>query len=512
MQMTILKLNLAVVINYIAALTICVGQVILPLHPNRRVVKRLTREERNVLSRGRKPLEVFYNSAVYASIDHSITPSKSKRLSKFKEARLSYLRSSVGNKDHPGHRRRTANVSTPFPLLQGYGSHYVTAYVGTPPQRTTLLVDTGSSVTAFPCVCCEDGCGAHTDSYFDPAKSETYNKLSCEECSDGAICSDNQCLVGVSYLEGSHWNGYQVTDKFYLGCTNHEDNSKAESLNIDYTFACECNESGLFQTQMENGIMGLIPHNHHISNILFNEKKISQRQFSICFGWELKSSVEGVHSGLMVIGGTDTRHHITPMVYAKTFPGHVGYSVNMRSRYLAENNGKINKIKSQESTMGNDNSPPSIVDTGTTFFLLSSTFYDDFRKTWRDITGFNFDDDTVALSKDQLRNLPVLLMQLEGTAGQECDDDHPMLAKRVDSSHCNDVLIEIPPSHYLFSIGDNLFSIEIEFERSFTNGIIGANVLQKHDVLFDDDNSQIGFARSKCEYDFLKESKSSSSY
>jgi len=465
------------------------------------------------MSRGRKPLEIFYNSAVYASIDRSVSPSKSKRLSKYKAARLNYLiRHSVGNKKHPGHGRRAASVSTPFPLLQGYGSHYVTAYVGTPPQRTTLLVDTGSSVTAFPCVCCEDnGCGYHTDSYFDPSKSETYDKLSCEECTDGAICSDDQCLVGVSYLEGSHWNGYQVKDKFYLGCTNHEDNSKAESLKIDYTFACECNESGLFQTQMENGIMGLIPHDHHISNLLFNEKKITQHQFSICFGWELTSSVEGVHSGLMVIGGVDTRHHITPMVYAKTFAGHGGFSVNMRSLYLSESNGKINKIKVEQNSGYNDNIPPSIVDTGTTFFLLSSAFYDDFRKTWNDITGFNFDDEQVALSKEQLSNLPILLMQLEGKAGQECEDDHPMLAKRVDSLHCNDVLIEIPPIHYLFSIGDNLFSIEIEFERSFTNGIIGANVLQKHDVLFDDDNSQIGFARSKCEYDFLKESKISSS-
>merc|ERR1712060_861274 len=370
-------------------------------------------------------------------------------------------------------------------------------------------VDTGSYVTGFPCVCCEDGCGEHTDSYFDPAKSSTYHKLSCGECSGDGVCgADDQCVVGVSYLEGSSWNGYQVTDKFHLGDKNDEGNVEAKNLKVDFTFACECQETGLFQTQMENGIMGLIPHDHHISNILFNEKKISQRQFSICFGWELKSSIKGVHSGLMVIGGVDTRHHTTPMVYAKKVHGEGGYSVNVRSLYLAENNGKINKIERyQSSGRSVDTAPPSIVDTGTTFFLLNSAFYDDFKMQWKEITGVNFDDEEVTFSKEQLSNLPTILLQLEGTAEQKCEDN-PMLAKRVDSLHYNDVLIEIPPSHYLFSFGNNKFSIEIEFDRSFTSGIIGANVLQKHDVLFDNDNSQIGFAKSNCDYEHLEQSKS----
>lgn len=64
------------------------------------------------------------------------------------------------------------------PLSQGYGTHLANVWVGSPhPQRKTVIVDTGSHFTAFPCQGCNN-CGAvyHTDPYFDPLKSGT---LSC---------------------------------------------------------------------------------------------------------------------------------------------------------------------------------------------------------------------------------------------------------------------------------------------------------------------------------------------
>jgi hypothetical protein len=38
-----------------------------------------------------------------------------------------------------------------FPLFQGMGTHYSYIYVGSPPQRVSVIVDTGSHHTAFPC-------------------------------------------------------------------------------------------------------------------------------------------------------------------------------------------------------------------------------------------------------------------------------------------------------------------------------------------------------------------------
>jgi hypothetical protein len=37
------------------------------------------------------------------------------------------------------------------PLFRGYGTHFVYLWVGTPPQRVSVIVDSGSQHTAFPC-------------------------------------------------------------------------------------------------------------------------------------------------------------------------------------------------------------------------------------------------------------------------------------------------------------------------------------------------------------------------
>ena len=60
------------------------------------------------------------------------------------------------------------------PLYPGYGTHFSYVYVGTPPQRQSVIIDTGSHYTAFPCTGCSQ-CGQHTDSYWDMKNSSTMN-------------------------------------------------------------------------------------------------------------------------------------------------------------------------------------------------------------------------------------------------------------------------------------------------------------------------------------------------
>lgn len=65
-------------------------------------------------------------------------------------------RSEVAIADN-GHRR--LSDSTTAPLFRGLGTHYSFLWVGTPPQRVSVIMDTGSHHTAFPCVGCK--CGKH---------------------------------------------------------------------------------------------------------------------------------------------------------------------------------------------------------------------------------------------------------------------------------------------------------------------------------------------------------------
>ena len=120
-------------------------------------------------------------------------------------------------------------------LYQGYGTHYVDLWVGTPPQRQTVIIDTGSSVTAFPCSGC-DHCGSnpatgeqyHLDDDFDTSASSTYREKACDP-SVRAPCDLGMCLahshngqamghhcqVTVSYAEGSSWTAVEGVDVVY---------------------------------------------------------------------------------------------------------------------------------------------------------------------------------------------------------------------------------------------------------------------------------------------------------
>lgn len=140
-------------------------------------------------------------------------------------------------------------------LYQGYGTHYLDLWIGNPvPQRQTLIVDTGSSVTAFPCSRCRH-CGTddkvrfHLDGLYDESSSETFKEKDCRgenrgECSVG-VCTDDSnnnndnsngedrpyCKVDVAYAEGSTWTASEASDVVYpWGSFEEEEESGVENI------------------------------------------------------------------------------------------------------------------------------------------------------------------------------------------------------------------------------------------------------------------------------------------
>lgn len=149
----------------------------------------------------------------------------------------------------PGQTRRRSMSSAGSPELApaftGYGTHYVYLYVGTPAQRQSVIIDTGSHFTAFPCTGCSN-CGSHTDPYYDLDKSNTESI---------PLCGGSKCLFSQSYAEGSSWHAYKVVDKIWVGGSSADEVANGDLYQVDYTFGCQTSEAGLFKTQLENGIM-----------------------------------------------------------------------------------------------------------------------------------------------------------------------------------------------------------------------------------------------------------------
>ena len=117
-------------------------------------------------------------------------------------------------------------------------------------------------------------CGAHTDPYYDPTKSSTANIPKCNNL---------PCVLAQSYSEGSSWKAYKLTDKLWIGGLTPNMVPGAETLSIDYPLACQTSETGLFKTQLADGIMGLSNADDTLLPMLQKAGIVSNRIFALCF-------------------------------------------------------------------------------------------------------------------------------------------------------------------------------------------------------------------------------------
>jgi hypothetical protein len=178
------------------------------------------------------------------------------------------------------------------PLFQGIGTHYSSLWVGTPPQRQSVIVDTGSHYTAFPCEgCVKCGPEYHTDPLFLHDRSESFEQMQCggpgstsSSCQVGS-CAGGRCEFSQSYTEGSSWRAFAATDVLWAG-RDSDDPLNAQygaSFSIPFTFGCQFSEAGLFETQLANGIMGMSDHDATFAKQLFVQGRIQHEMFTMCF-------------------------------------------------------------------------------------------------------------------------------------------------------------------------------------------------------------------------------------
>jgi hypothetical protein len=398
------------------------------------------------------------------------------------------------------------------PLNQGYGTHYVNLWVGSPtPQRKTVIVDTGSHYTAFPCTGCTH-CGDtyHTDPFFIPSQSDTFRPLECNECIRGAVCKKDKCVLSQSYTEGSSWVAYLAEDELFCGGNDILD--AADPMNqefmIPFMFGCQTSETGLFVTQLADGIMGMSAHESTLPKRLYDLNKIDQNMFAICFQRQLGTSRHGVTAGVMTLGGVDDRLHSTPMVYAKNMAMMGWYTVYVKKIYMQtaslENNKRIIQIPMDIAAVNSGKGV--IVDSGTTDTYLHKKLAKSFGMVWKKVTGKAYHHKPIILTEDQLHRLPTILVQCAaaytpgGSSSSQHQGDQELLAKDLDPSSPDDVLIAIPPTSYMeFSPVSKMYTSRIYFTES-QGGVLGANAMLGHNVLFDWQHGRVGFAKSTCEH------------
>jgi len=394
------------------------------------------------------------------------------------------------------------------PLYHGMGTHYVDLWIGTPPQRQTLIVDTGSGFTALPCSECHN-CGSgkyHIDTNFIQNKSSTFidTFASCkDDCIFGGCDSHNRCVQTVQYGEGSEWTANQVIDRVQTGISPRHEVPSEENSSFMLRFGCQTHLTGLFKTQLADGIMGMDKTvGTSYWKQAFANKAIPNQSFSLCYSQSLSPSdaSDTTGAGVMTLGGTDTRLHQTPMVYANQIQTEKTnnksyYTVRIKKIYLRsyhENNDIINSIEGiDENTL---NGPGIILDSGTTTTHFPRALEEPFREAFKKIANREWFENKkmVRLTPEEFSLLPTILIQFEG---------HNSKLKTNSSNNNKDIVVSMPPSNYMQYIKEkNMYVPSISFHNPFFLGILGANFMMGHNILFDNDNHRIGFAESNCDY------------
>lgn len=262
---------------------------------------------------------------------------------------------------------------------------------------------------------------------------------------------------------------------------------------------------------------------------MYNAGKISSKAFSLCYSHSDYISRNGTDAGVMTLGGSNPNLHQSPMVYAEYVEMDGWYGVHVSAIYL-KSNGDGNTLNDNDNFDNDDdekektklgklvkldldikelNSDGIIVDSGTTDSIFPTMVYKPFQKAFKELLGFDFIE-RVPLKNDQdllpPRDYPTILIQLKAARNVQDhelmdENGHPLqgLTHDLDMDAPNDVILEIPAEQYMtWSERSKKYKNRFRMDDDSGGGIIGANGMIGHDILFDVENNRIGVAKSDC--------------
>ena len=192
---------------------------------------------------------------------------------------------------------------------------------------------------------------------------------------------------------------------------------------------------------------------------MYAQNKIQSKAFSLCFARSDTVDKDGSIAGALTMGGTDTKLHDEPMVYANGFKAKgTMHGVTIKAVYLME----AGAYGAGDATSKNVHALPGldvkklnagsvIVDSGTTDTYMNQIMGPAFKNAWKKMVGVSYSTSKMKMTDKQVDTIPTILIQLEGIKDNVYDKNNPMpgLAGKVDSKNPNDILIAMPPAHYV---------------------------------------------------------------
>lgn len=262
-----------------------------------------------------------------------------------------------------------------------------------------------------------------------------------------------------------------IEDKIWVGGLTAEVVHDGFLYATEFSFGCQSFETGLFRTQLADGIMGFSMTDDTLPFVLASRGLTENKVFSLCYR---------VGGGILTLGGVDQRIHGKHGIsYVKLTKDAGWFTVNLLDIQLQEQKGTESKSIDINSKVWN-NGKGVIVDSGTTDSYLPSSISSKFSQIFKEITGVAYTQSNVALSASQLEKMPNILFIFEGTDGTP-------------------LTIPMPWTSYVDSVGGGKFAFRVYLTEG-SGAVLGANFMNGYNIIFDADKKRIGFAKSHCKY------------
>eukprot|EP00747_Dinoflagellata_sp_TGD_P170432 gnl/TRDRNA2_/TRDRNA2_201967_c0_seq1.p1 gnl/TRDRNA2_/TRDRNA2_201967_c0~~gnl/TRDRNA2_/TRDRNA2_201967_c0_seq1.p1 ORF type:complete len:509 (-),score=70.57 gnl/TRDRNA2_/TRDRNA2_201967_c0_seq1:130-1656(-) len=351
--------------------------------------------------------------------------------------------------------------------LYNYGYWFVDLLVGTPPQRVSVIVDTGSSILAFPCTVCEH-CGTHIDPPFAIEDSASASWVTCDSTECQPACQeDKHVCYSRRFPDGSAMKGWWFSDEVSFG------DAIQQNPRVMATMGCHRHESGNFFINKVNGILGVAPTwwppNEDgppalLDSFWLDDSHVDSAVFSLCYADD---------GGQFVLGGWNESYHTgkiawTNMLYPDAF------SVALLSMTVGD--VEIKDFDNAET----------IVDSGTTYVYMASPLYWQLRAAIEEECAFGGCDG--AKRDGNCFNLQ---------AGRRYPVDFPDIVLNFDGASSN-----WPATSYLFQNGSEPQSpwcyTLMDDGPSATRTFLGAAWMIGKDVIFNQATGMIGMAPAEC--------------
>ncbi|KAI9126686.1 hypothetical protein K1719_002282 [Acacia pycnantha] len=413
---------------------------------------------------------------VQTQLNHSATsslPFFSPKILEKDEQRVEAIRSRFSNKNLSNMKPELVSTPLKSGLSIGSGNYFVKLGVGTPPQYSSLIVDTGSSLSWIQCQPCKGYCHPQVDPFFNPSKSKTYKKFPCSSssCSSlkGSTLNDPACEIGSGacvyrseYGDSSFSLGYLSQDVLTV---TPSDTQPA------FVYGCGQNNEGLFGRS--SGILGL--DRDKLSALAQLSAKYGYA-FSYCLPTSISASKPS-KGGYLSIGSSSlakSPFKFTPMVKNPKNPSL--YFIDLTAITVA---GRPLGIAASSYKV------PTIIDSGTVITRLPMSVYTALKeafvtivsKRYKPTKGISILDTCFMGSAKEIVNVPEIQMIFLGGAAL------PLKG--------HNTLIEIDVKTTCLAIAGSSGTSPI--------AIIGNYQQQTFDVAYDISNSKIGFAPAGCE-------------